>query len=73
LFNLAIIPSTFDEWRHCIEKECEITLTERFINERLDALGNIENQHTKHFLKCYGQTHYKSVMKWLLQAKSMYK
>lgn len=65
----AIIPQNFNEWQSCIVKDCGIPLTVEFIDERLAALANLNNEHTRQFIKCYGEAHYQQTVKWFEQVK----
>lgn len=64
-----IIPSDYEQWKHCIVEECGIPLTSSFIEARIDAMNNVKNEYTRQFLKCYGKIHYENTMRWLIQAK----
>ena len=44
------IPRNYDEWRHCIEHWCGITLTPDHIAMRLHALKDNNNEHTRRLL-----------------------
>lgn len=62
------IPGNFQAWRHCIEYWCGIPLTREFIEQRLEALAQPEQEHTRRFIECYGQVHYDRVYTWFRQA-----
>ena len=34
-----MIPQSYEQWRHCIEVECGIALTEPFVTQRLACLA----------------------------------
>jgi hypothetical protein len=63
------IPATYADWRRCIEVDCGIALTAAFINERLAALGNLRDEHTRRFCDLYGDAHLATVVRWFEQAK----
>lgn len=63
-----MMPQTYSEWRNCIENDCKIKLTERFIQERLNVYTNPKNAETKKFAQLYGTNHLKNVVSWLRQA-----
>lgn len=64
-----IIPSNYEQWKHCIVKDCGIPLTTPFIEARIAAMNDVNNEYTRQFLKCYGKTHYENTKHWLKQAK----
>jgi hypothetical protein len=64
-----MIPTNFEQWKHCIVKECGIPLTSAFVNARLEAMNDANNEYTRQFVKCYGNSHYENTMRWLNQAK----
>lgn len=64
----AIIPETYDEWRHCILVECGLKLTKPFIEKRIAALRNKREHHTQQFVKRYGQSHHQQVLNWFAMA-----
>lgn len=66
----ALVPETYTEWRHCIEVECRLELTPRFIAERLEALQNPKDHHTERFVKLWGRAHHARVLEWFRQAQS---
>ncbi|MDO6566958.1 hypothetical protein Q4561_07790 [Alteromonas sp. 1_MG-2023] len=67
--KIPIIPTNYDEWKHCIVKECGISLTVSFIEARIEAMSNVNNEYTRQFLNCYGKSHYQKTMGWMEQAK----
>lgn len=64
-----IIPTSYEQWKHCIVKECGIVLTKSFVEARVSAMNDVNNEYTRQFLKCYGQAQYENTKHWLLQAK----
>lgn len=65
------IPRNYDEWRHCIEHWCGITLTPDHIAMRLHALKDNNNEHTRRLLECYGEAHRQSLIGWFGRAASI--
>lgn len=63
------IPATYAQWSHCITRECGLTLDTSFINQRIARLSNTKDEHTRQFIRCYGQAHYKQVLQWFIQAR----
>jgi hypothetical protein len=63
-----MIPSTYTDWRHCIERDCGIPLTPAFIAERIADLCDERSHHTQQFLRHYGREHHARVLDWFRQA-----
>jgi len=64
-----IIPTDYEQWKHCVVEECGIPLTVSFIDARIAAMKDAKNEYTRQFLTCYGKHHYENTMRWLAQAK----
>lgn len=64
----AIIPETFEEWRHCIEHDCDIILTPEFIATRLTILREPQHEETQRFVRYYGEAHWQRIILWLEHA-----
>lgn len=63
-----MIPTTYVDWRHCIERDCGIPLTPEFISARMAELRNPRSYHTQQFLRRYGPEHLARVLEWFAQA-----
>ncbi|WP_119394097.1 hypothetical protein [Salinibius halmophilus] len=63
------IPTTYDAWKHCITKECEIELTLPYVEARLEALQNDHDEHTRQFVQLYGEGYHQTVIAWFKQAR----
>lgn len=63
------IPQNYAEWHHCITVECGIPLTDTFINERINAMQDVNDYKTRQFVKLYGSQHHQNVLAWFHQAK----
>lgn len=63
-----MIPTTYEEWRHCIQVICRIPLTEVFVHERLQALDDPAQHTTAQFLRHYGEPHRMRVRAWFAEA-----
>lgn len=68
-----MIPKDFMEWKACIEVKCGIPLTPTFVKQRLLELGDYQNQHTKEFIRVYGNTYHQQVIKWFEESLQMQK
>lgn len=58
------LPQNFDDWKYCIQVSCGIKLTGDFIEQRLAALNDISNKHTKEFIQLYGKDYQEQVISW---------
>ncbi|MGL6290572.1 MAG: hypothetical protein ACRC2H_07810 [Silanimonas sp.] len=65
-----MIPSTYADWRRCIERDCGIPLTVDFIAQRIADLGDPRSHHTQQFLRVYGPEHHARVLAWFAQAQA---
>ncbi|MEO0443886.1 MAG: hypothetical protein AAFZ92_09130 [Pseudomonadota bacterium] len=65
----SAIPSSYEEWRHCITVECGLKLTSNFIETRIATLQNQDDYHTKQFINLYGRDYHAIVVGWFLQAQ----
>jgi hypothetical protein len=65
-----MVPTTYADWRRCIERDCGIPLTPEFIAARIDDLRDPRSHHTQQFLKVYGPDHHARVLAWFGQASS---
>lgn len=63
-----MIPITFEEWKNCIEKKCQIELTEEFVVGRLKVYENKKNPETRDFIALYGEQHLNNIIHWLKRA-----
>lgn len=62
------VPSTYNDWRHCITEICGIPLTESYIRERIDALHNPKDYMTSRFVQVYGEAQHQQTLIWFEQA-----
>ncbi len=63
------IPRNYNEWKHCIVTDCDVQLTPEYIQERLDALQDEKDEHTRQFINSYGRHHLQLVISWFKQAQ----
>ena len=66
----VVFPTSYQEWRHCIEELGEIPLTRTYINGRLTELEDTSHAKTREFLKLYGNGHLQQTINWFRQAAS---
>lgn len=67
---LPVIPRTYEDWRHCIEKDCGLPLTQLFLASRLQALTDLRSHHTQQFVAHYGAEHVERVVGFFRRASS---
>lgn len=62
------LPSTYEEWRDCIEIQCQIPLTLAFVQERLQVYEDVENEERMRFIRLYGESHLNNIITWFKHA-----
>ena len=62
--------TNYDEWRNTMIERAGLTLDHDYCTERIAALQDEDNSHTKSFLKSYGATYRDQVVTWFQQALS---
>lgn len=62
------IPSSYADWRHCIEHDCRQPLTAGFITARLASLRDPADAHTRDFTRLYGEAQHRATVEWFEQA-----
>ena len=63
-----LVPQDYAAWRHCIEVDCGITLTPAWIEQRITALQDDRDHHTRRFVELWGSAHHEQVIGWFRQA-----
>jgi hypothetical protein len=66
----VVFPTTYKEWRHCIEVLGKISLTPTYINKRLTELQDGKHSGTREFARLYGDDHLEITIAWFRQAAS---
>ena len=64
-----MVPTTYNDWRHCIEVDCGVKLTPQFIEERLTVYTDVTSAETQRFIAMYGETHLKNIVQWLTASR----
>ena len=64
-----VIPTTYEQWKHCITVECGIPLDKSFIDTRIQSLTNRQHEASRQFIRLYGESHYQNVLGWMKQAQ----
>ncbi|MEM8761944.1 MAG: hypothetical protein AAGE83_16735, partial [Pseudomonadota bacterium] len=65
---MSIVPTTYEEWEHCITVECGIPLTTAYVSDRIEALEKAGDYQTKKFIDRWGEAHHARVLEWFRQA-----
>jgi hypothetical protein len=66
-----MIPSTYEEWKNCLEVQCKISFTPEFLQERLRVLKDRNHHETKIFISKYGSDHYSKIINFYNKALSL--
>lgn len=67
-YAAELIPSDYPSWRYCIEVKCRLALTPEFLQARIAALSDANDEETRRFARLYGDAHLNRVLAWLRQA-----
>lgn len=65
---MSFVPTSYEDWKHCITVKCDIPLTRKFVAERLIALNDHSDFHTQKFIDRWGPTHLARTVAWFEQA-----
>ncbi|RXJ72706.1 hypothetical protein CS022_13790 [Veronia nyctiphanis] len=68
--STALIPNSYEEWRHCITVICGEELTPSYIEERIKALNSPKDYMTKKFVDLYGEQQRLKTLEWFAKAKN---
>ncbi|WDF53958.1 hypothetical protein [Mucilaginibacter sp. KACC 22063] len=63
------IPETYQDWHYCITVQCGIKLDRLYIEQRINALQDENDDYTKSFVHRYGEQHLQQVLKWFYLAQ----
>ncbi|MEO0664332.1 MAG: hypothetical protein AAFY97_01215 [Pseudomonadota bacterium] len=66
---MSFVPTTYDEWKHCITVKCDIPLTPDYVDERIAALTDDGDYHTQKFISRWGAKHHARTLDWFKRAK----
>lgn len=69
---MPIIPTTYQEWEHCITVECGIPLTAEYIVKRIHALQDMDDYKTKKFIERWGTAHHARTLAWFREAEEQF-
>jgi hypothetical protein len=60
--------ATYEDWKHCIFKQCRLPLTRDFITQRLAVLADRQDWTTQRFVDVWGEGHLRQVIAWFERA-----
>jgi hypothetical protein len=60
-----MLPTTFQQWHHCMVHECKIELTQAFARQRLAVYEDRQHPETLQFIALYGEQHLQNIINWL--------
>lgn len=61
-------PTSYEQWRHCIEVRGGIRLTQSYISKRLSEMEDDKHVKTREFSRLYGSDHLQRTIAWFRQA-----
>lgn len=67
--NDETIPTTYGSWCHCITVKCSLALTTAYVAQRLVALRDERDAHTRELRRLYGEQHYQNLLTWFERAQ----
>lgn len=65
---MSFVPTSYEDWKHCITVKCGIPLTPAYVAERLAALNNQTDYQTERFIDRWGTAHHARTVAWFEQA-----
>lgn len=65
-----LIPETYEQWHHCITVLCKQPLTPEYINTRIKALINLNDDTTQKYVELYGEQQRLKTIQWFEKAKT---
>ena len=63
-----VFPTTYEQWRHCVEVLGRIRLTPSYISQRLAEIQNDKHAKTREFAELYGTEHLQRTIAWFRRA-----
>ena len=65
---MSLVPTTYEEWKHCITVKCDIPLTPTYVQGRIASLSDPQDYHTQKFIEIWGEAHRERTLSWFHQA-----
>lgn len=65
---MNVVPTNYEEWKHCITVSCGIPLTPDYVAQRIAALTDEQDFHTQKFITRWGQAHHARTLSWFQKA-----
>ncbi|MEM6727366.1 MAG: hypothetical protein AAF618_02590 [Pseudomonadota bacterium] len=66
---MSFVPTSYEDWKHCITVKCDIPLTPSYVDERIAALTDDRDYHTQKFKERWGVSHHARTLEWFKRAK----
>ena len=66
---MPLIPTSYEEWEHCITVECKIPLTLEFVEQRIKSLQDNGDFYTQKFIGSWGEAHHAKTLSWFQEAQ----
>ena len=64
-----LIPTSYEQWHHCITVICEQKMTAKYIDTRIKALNSPYDYMTQKFVDLYGEPQRIKTLKWFERAQ----
>jgi hypothetical protein len=65
---MSFVPSTYEDWKHCITVDCGIPLTPSYVQTRIAELTDKTDFNTGRFIERWGAAHHARTLDWFRQA-----
>lgn len=65
---MSFVPTTYEEWKHCITVKCRVPLTPAYVEERIAALTSEQDYKTQMFIERWGAAQHEQTLAWFRQA-----
>ena len=67
---MSIVPTSYEDWKHCITVSCDIPLTPQYVQQRIATLTDESDLHTQKFVETWGEAHLARTIAWFRQAEA---
>lgn len=61
---MSVVPTRYEDWKHCITVSCGIPLTPHYVEQRITALTDTSDFHTQRFIERWGRAHHQRTLAW---------
>ena len=66
---MFIVPTTYEEWEHCVTVKRGIPLTVKYVAERIEALRDMDDYHNQKFIEWWGDAQHARTLAWFREAE----